>query len=287
MIIDRKQLTAMVEKVPAFPESVHQVLELTASPDCPPKKIVAVIEHDPVLTMSLLKTVNSAYFGLSKQIAGVKQAVVYVGLNTVKNVAIMVATTGALPKTNKAGLDTKTLWLHSLRVGVIAKLVAKTKGVSANNLASYFVGGLLHDIGKILYARFLPDQYQQVVKLHQTEQLPLYEAEQRILGLGHCELGAMVAQKWKLPLELIDSIRSHHHIEAQTNSHPLSLAIFFANIAAHALEETEAVSDQAEIALSVPQVVLNYLGCSADKMLVSLNNLDEEVEKAKTFIQGI
>ena len=88
----------MVESMPAFPESVHQVMALTSDINCSPKDLVKVIESDPVMTMKLLKLVNSAYFALSRNIASIQHALVYLGLNTVKNLAISIATVDALPR---------------------------------------------------------------------------------------------------------------------------------------------------------------------------------------------
>ncbi len=151
MPINEDQILEMVEKMPAFPQSVHRILALTSNVDCSPKELVAVIEHDPILTLKVLKLVNSAYFGLSKEIDSVNRAVVFVGINTIKNLAITVATTGSLPKTNRAGINMKDFWGHSLSVGVIAKLLASDRETAGSVLSSFFVAGLLHDLGKILF----------------------------------------------------------------------------------------------------------------------------------------
>ena len=102
--LNREQVVEMVDKMPAFPESVQQVLELTGDINCSPRELVRVVEHDPVLTGRILKVVNSAYFAL-KGINSVKEALAFIGLNTLRSVALTVAAIGVLPKRNKAGLD--------------------------------------------------------------------------------------------------------------------------------------------------------------------------------------
>jgi len=92
------RLLAMVESMPAFPESVHQIMSMTADINCSPKDLVKVIERDPIMTMKILKLVNSAFFSLSRNVASVQHALVYLGLNTVKNLAISIATVDALPR---------------------------------------------------------------------------------------------------------------------------------------------------------------------------------------------
>lgn len=292
MPINHDQLIDMVDKIPTFQESVHRILALTTSPDCSAKDLVQVIEHDPILTIRVLKLVNSAYFGLSQEVTSVNHSVVYVGINTIKNVAISVATTGALPKTNKAGLNMNVFWQHSLTVGVIAKLLAENKGVGKNEQANYFVGGLLHDIGKVLFAHFIPVEYQQVLHKSETENIPLYQAEKELLGFDHSEIGAMVAEKWQLPSDLISSIRNHHGSEEQEHS-PLSLAIYAANQAAHYLALIKQAADNDDenalimatnIDKSLPQSVQTWLGWPLSDVSNWLSNLDEEVDKALAFI---
>ncbi|UZE97526.1 HDOD domain-containing protein [Alkalimarinus alittae] len=294
MSINHDQLIDMVDKIPTFQESVHRILALTTSPDCSAKDLVQVIEHDPILTIKVLKLVNSAYFGLSQEVTSVNHSVVYVGINTIKNVAISVATTGALPKTNKAGLNMNHFWSHSLAVGVIAKLLAENKGVKKNEQANYFVGGLLHDIGKVLFAHFIPTDYQHVLQKAEADGIPLHQAEKELLGFDHSEIGAMVAEKWQLPSELISSIRNHHLTEEKDQS-SLSLAIYAANQAAHYLAlMTQALLDEndtektllkaAIIDNDLPQSVKDWLGWPLAEVSKWLSNLDEEIDKALAFI---
>lgn len=292
MPINRDQLIDMVDKIPTFQESVHRILALTTSPDCSAKDLVQVIEHDPILTIKVLKLVNSAYFGLSQEVTSVNHSVVYVGINTIKNVAISVATTGALPKTNKAGLNMNRFWEHSLAVGVIAKLLADNKGVGKNEQANYFVGGLLHDIGKVLFAHFIPTEYQDVLHKSEIEKIPLHQAEKELLGFDHSEIGAMVAEKWQLPVELISSIKSHHTTDVQEQT-PLSVAIYAANQAAHYLALIKQATDDdnqdtlalaANIDNNLPEAVKAWLGWPLSEVSKWLSNLDEEVDKALAFI---
>ncbi len=93
----RKDLLEIVEKMPVFPRSVHRVIELTSDINSDPRDLVEVIEHDPILIMKVIKLVNSSYFGLAQKITYVNHAVVYIGINTVKNLALSAATLGVLP----------------------------------------------------------------------------------------------------------------------------------------------------------------------------------------------
>ncbi len=292
MPINHDQLIEMVDKIPTFQESVHRILSLTTSADCSAKDLVQVIEHDPILTIKVLKLVNSAYFGLSQEVTSVNHSVVYVGINTIKNVAISVATTGALPKTNEAGLNMNEFWSHSLAVGVIAKLLSENKGIGKNEQANYFVAGLLHDIGKVLFAHFMPNDYRQVLHASKVKGISLHQAEKQLLGFDHSEIGAMVAKKWQLPTELVNSIKYHHGTESKEQS-PLTLAIYAANQAAHYLELTkQAQLDNSSALLAeannidnnLPAEVKKWLGWPLSDVSKWLSNLDDEIDKALAFV---
>ncbi len=278
MPIDQKKLTRTVETLPAFPESAQKIISLTAKVDCSPKQLVKVIEHDPVLTMRVLKLVNSAYFGLSREVTSVNHAVIYVGINTIKNLAISASMTGTLPHRNKAGLDTRNLWHHSLRVGVLARQLAEERGVAASLLVNHFVGGLLHDIGKLLIAHTFPDDYRALLTAMETAQTDPQTLETTMLGITHAEVGARVAEHWKLPLELQHCIRYHHCDEAEVlREHPITLAVSAANRLAHLSEDTR-------IAIYLPEVVRDWLGTEPEQLLTQLDDPESEFQKAVSFV---
>ncbi|MFK5892431.1 MAG: HDOD domain-containing protein, partial [Pseudomonadota bacterium] len=147
-----EKLEKMVDKMPAFPSSVNQILQLTSDINSSPKELIQVIEHDPVLTLKILKLVNSAYFGLSREVTSIKKSVVYIGLNSIKNISISIAAIGVLPSKNLSGYSMSDFLLHSLNTAAVAKLIGKSKGVAETDLGDYFVTSLLHDIGQLALA---------------------------------------------------------------------------------------------------------------------------------------
>lgn len=278
MAIEHQQLIEMVDKIPAFPESVHQVLALTASADCSPKALVAVIERDPILTLKVLKLVNSAFFGLSKEIDTVNRAVIYVGINTIKNLAISVATAGSLPTTNKAGLNMNDFWKHSLSVGVIAKLLAANRDIKGADLSSFFVAGLLHDIGKILFAYYFPVEYKEALTKSREEGTPIYVAEKELLSIDHCQVGAILAKEWCLPDELFSGMQKHHQKVFSDDDDSISKAIFAADQISHFIQIPQYKVQE------LPEKVEEWLGSPIEKAAESIPNLMEEMSKAATFV---
>ena len=122
-----RKLAAAVEKMPAFPKSVQRILELTRDINCKPKELVGVIEKDPVMTIKLLRILNSAYYSFPNPITSVHQSVVYLGLNTIKHMALSFATVGVLPPDNDAGFDINSYLMHSLTTATIARMLPEIR----------------------------------------------------------------------------------------------------------------------------------------------------------------
>ncbi len=277
-----QQLVQMVDKMPAFPGSVNKVLQMTSAIDCAPKDLVQVIEHDPVMMAKILKLVNSAYFGLSREITSIKHGVVFVGLNTIKNLAISIATMGMLPKTGPAGLDMNEFLLHSLGTASIAKLLGKRLGVTPDKATDYFVGGLLHDIGKVVFAQFMPQEMERALKRVESEGVSLSIAETIEIGADHAQLGGMLAEKWQLPHALVTCIKEHHSPELNNDSNKVLDCVIAANII---VKQVEFGSAGNLIEDRLPDRVSARFGMELYELQNSIRDLDEELEKANAFIR--
>ncbi|MDD5612426.1 MAG: HDOD domain-containing protein, partial [Gallionella sp.] len=168
-----QRLASAVEKMPAFPKSVQRILELTGDINCDPRELIQVIEKDPVMTMKLLRILNSAYFSFSKQITSVNQSVVYLGLNTVKNLALSFAAMGTLPRQNAAGFDVERYLLHSLTTANLARTLCQRYGKDDTDPGDCYIAGLLHDFGKVVFAQFLAEEFRRALALSAEQSMPL------------------------------------------------------------------------------------------------------------------
>jgi HD-like signal output (HDOD) protein len=192
-----KKLTSAVDGMPAFPKSVQRVLELTRDVNSMPKDLVEVIDKDPVLTVKILKVVNSAYYSLPKQITSVGHSVVYLGFNTIKNLALSIAAIGMLPKTNEAGFDGQQYLLHSLATAAIAKQVALKAGDA--DPMDCFIAGLLHDFGKVVLAQFMPGEFRRALEVSQQQGTSLHLALRETLPA--CLVPTRSARNWASALQ--------------------------------------------------------------------------------------
>lgn len=280
MSIIRQDILDKVESMPAFPGSVHRVMELTSDIDCNPAEIVKVIEHDPVLILKILKLVNSAYFGLAQPITSVNHAIVYIGLNTVKNLAVSMAAIGALPRKNAAGFDMDAFLLHSLSTATIAKLFARKMKIPANALFDYFLSGLLHDFGKIVFASFMPEDFKKALNLAKENVMPLYDAETEIFGIDHAQVSSLLGEKWKLPSVIVEPLIGHH-------SHTGNLSLLTNIVSASDMisKELKIGNSGENIVGRLPDEVSALFGTDMDAIVRTLGDIKAEVEKSMSFIK--
>lgn len=275
------RLAHMVERMPAFPKSVHRILELTSDINCAAKEIVGVIDHDPVMTMKILKLVNSAYFGLSRKVTSINHSVVLLGINTIKNLAVSIATLGVLPHQTRSGLHMNRFLLHSLGTAIISKLLSRKRGVSEIDSNEYFVAGLLHDFGKVVFAQFQPLEYRQALELSVSRHQSLHLSEQATLGTDHCKIGAMLAEKWQLSQELAIAMRDHHHPQ------PADLLILDCVVAANLIAKlTKSGYGGNPVVDPLPEAVAQRFGMETRELTASLGDISQEMEKARVFLHA-
>jgi HD-like signal output (HDOD) protein len=282
MSADNRKLFEMVERMPTFSQSVVRILQLTSTGDAAPKELVRLVEHDPILTMKVLKLVNSAYFGLGRQVTSIKQGVVYIGVNTIKHLAISIAAIGALPRDNTASFDMDAFWTHSLVTGATARMIAQRQGVPRNDAMAYFIAGLLHDIGQVVLAQGLPAEYREVLQVARDTGTCILDRERERLGTDHAEIGSLLGAHWKLPAELVEAIARHHDAAGAGSLQPLGMALFAANQVAKLMDHPDRAISRVE---PLPAAVQQWLGLSLEGLVEALDGLPAELEAARAFVQ--
>ncbi|MEI8156506.1 MAG: HDOD domain-containing protein [Burkholderiales bacterium] len=271
-----KTLTAAVDGMPAFPKSVQRVLELTRDVNSTPKDLVEVIDKDPVLTVKILKVVNSAYYSLPKQITSVGHAVVYLGFNTIKNLALSIAAIGMLPKTNQAGFDAQQYLLHSLATAAIAKQLALK--VDDADPMDCFIAGLLHDFGKVVLAQYMPIEFRDALAVSQQQGTSLHLALRDTLGVDHAVVGAMLVEKWRFAPHLVETIRYQYGPELADSD--MIACVFGANQISKSLNFGFAGNLLVE---EFPPAICKRLGGTREEVIAALGDLNPLFEEAKIF----
>jgi len=262
--------------MPAFPKSVQKILVLTQDINCTPKDLVQVVDKDPVITVKILKVVNSAYYSLPKQVTSINHAVVFLGFNTIKNLALAIAAIGMLPKTNAAGFDIQQYLLHSLATAGIAKKLASN--LDNVDPMDAFIAGLLHDFGKVVLAQFMPEEFRAALDISQREGSSLHLTLQQSIGVGHAVVGAMLAEKWRFAPHLIEAIR--HQQSRELKDTGLIASVFAANQISKKLQYGFGGNAMVE---ELPASVAQRLGGNLDHVIAGLGDIDALFEEAQVF----
>ena len=270
------KLTAAVDGMPAFPKSVQKILELTRDVNCSPKDLVQVIDKDPVVTVKVLRVVNSAYYSLPKQITSINHAVVYLGFNTIKNLALSIAAIGMLPAKNAAGFNGSQYLLHSLSTAGIAKQIA-LKMDDADPM-DCFIAGLLHDFGKVVLAQFMPQEFKKALEISQLNGASLHLALHEIIGSDHAVVGAMLVEKWRFPADLVETVR--YQYSPGLNDTPMMACVFAANQISKKLNFGFGGNPWIE---EFTPTITKRLGGTLDEVILSLGDLAPIFEEAKIF----
>jgi putative nucleotidyltransferase with HDIG domain len=243
-VIDYKRKIYATRDLPTLPIIAQKILLLADDDECGADKLAKIITSDQSLSVKVLSLANSAYYGHRAQISTVKQALIVIGVDMLKQIALSVLVFKALDRGQKGRTD---FWRHSLLAAHASSLIAKRTGGIPDDVC--FMAGLLHDVGKLILVSNLPEVYDDVLALVKQDGCSLQEAEIRILETDHAEVGAWMAERWQLPTELSDAIRLHHDDNSNGVPHSrIVTCVRAANVLAQGSKEA-AVPEDAVISL--------------------------------------
>ena len=200
------------EVLPALPHSAISLLQLSQRGDASPPDFAKPIEADPGLMGQVLKFVNSSYFGFSREIMRIPQALTLVGTRAITNFALWNAVFSVIPNPKFGPFDLKSLWQDSLRRAVLARGLGKT--LHLEEAEDLFAGALLQDMAIPLLLKELPQEYERLVERRVEEGRRLSGLEQEMFGWDHADAAAMLANQWNLPEEFISLIGQHTQLDA-------------------------------------------------------------------------
>lgn len=203
------RLEQMLEntRLPSLPAVAMQIIQLVQNETATIQDIASVIQADPALTGKILKTVNSSFYGLSKPCGTISQALIILGLNAVKTLALGFSLVSRLKSPMGSGFDPYTFWRRSLHTAVAAKVLAQQ--IEMNEYEEAFLGGLLQDMGMFILHAHDGEAYNKLLNDVGSNHRKLRLAEQEHLEFDHTEVGAELATRWRLPSLLIAPIRFH------------------------------------------------------------------------------
>jgi HD-like signal output (HDOD) protein len=210
---DEQRILSAIKQGPALPTIpavAVEVLRMSHDPRVSIEKMAETIERDPALAAKTLRFANSSYYGASKPIIGLPQALVRIGTRGAKMLALSFSLLNACDKITAADLDYDAFWHRSLTTSVAARRIAVRSMRRHADLA--FVGGLLADSGCVILAREFPREYRLIERAVEAGRTDRAVAERRVLGTDHMSVGRLLLDSWHMPSELCDAVGAHHDL---------------------------------------------------------------------------
>jgi putative nucleotidyltransferase with HDIG domain len=277
-----KKVKDSIEKMPTLSPLTHKIVQVANDRRSSAQDLTDVIQLDPVLTAKVIKMVNSAYFGLPQKVKSLKQTIVMLGINTVKNVALSSSFANNVRIKEKTKLSGDDFWQHSLGVATASKLIAKELGIDAKFLEEYFIAGLIHDIGKVLINNFFSDEMNQILEISSQKQISITDVERQVLKLTHEEIGIAIGKKWNFEGALLFAVGKHHNPAVTGSSAIFSMIVSLADTFVKILDIGFSGNYKVD---PVSEEVWNALQLNEEKVFKALQPIGEEIEKAKLFLK--
>lgn len=203
-------LVSQLSTIPSMPRIYEELTSEIESPLRSLKELGAIVAQDPAMTAKILHIVNSAFFGLPRQISDPSQAVCLLGLDVLKSLAMSVHVFAQLSPGSLRELGFETLWDHSAEMGTIAKAIAGAEGCGRDVCDQALTGGLLQDVGKLILAVNQTERYREALRLVTERGISHCAAEQEVFGATHAEVGAYLLGLWGLPEATVEAVAFHH-----------------------------------------------------------------------------
>lgn len=271
-----------IDNLPTLPTVYAEVERLCQNPDVDAEDLSRVIEADPSITLKLLRLANSAFFGFTRKISSVKDAISLLGNQTVKNAVLSISIFDATQDQKAtAGLDRKKFWQHSAGVGSIARFLARKLRIEREEC---FTAGILHDVGKVILDGLFSDYYAPALRAVAEQNIPIFQAEQEELGLTHTGVGQELAMSWQIPERLIEGITYHHWPGGADLDPELASLVHVADVLCRNVGVGSGGDDLVPVA---DDFAFRKLGIDADRILEWEEEMLKEVVKDGTFLRAM
>ncbi len=227
-----EELLQKIETFPCLPHAVIDIIRSTNDDNMEVNDLVKIIDSDLGMLTSVLKLANSARYNSFGKVASTQRAIMLLGSNTIRHLALLGGTSAHLKKTCGKGLDFNKFMSHSIGVACCAKHLAKRCN---ENQDVAFISGLLHDIGQLFLAGYMPVEMVEINNYQKEHNCHASIAETEILGVNHAWIGSQMTKAWLFPAAISDGIEHHH---AAQYMHPTKIAdiIHVAEVLSHALD---------------------------------------------------
>ncbi len=281
----REKAIHTLGELPPFSPILNKLLASLAQDDVSFVKLGDLIEKDPVVAGNLLHLVNSALYARRGSINSVRHALSLLGINKLRNVVLGMSITRMWNQVKTpASWSMARFNMHSAASGILSDLLAQR--LTVHYAEGAFVAGLLHDVGRLLIALGLPEEYGRILQMHEGEGKPLLECEMLVLGFTHPGLSAEALGFWNLPLPIRTAVRNHHSPELDTSGlRPDEVTLSRVLDAANQYVNSMGVSIMKTCTETADATLVESLGLSAERLEVVLVDFKTEFDAMSSYFR--
>jgi len=276
------EILASIHQIPPFPQVAIKAMDIISNTQYVVSDLVEVIRLDQSITANILKLCNSAYFGLPRKVSSLKEAVVYLGTIQLRQVLLASGAKDIYDRPDKGySYFIGELWQHAIACALMSQVLARHLRLSLDE-NSIFTAALLHDVGKVVLSTYVSQEFAEIETMVKKEHLSFHDAERRVLGFDHAEIGGRLAELWKFPDSIVAAIRFHHEPEKSPKTFRL-------------LSELIALSDGLVLMVGygtsadglsyhIPHLLVDKLKLKKNDIEVLMIKFQEEMDKAQEMI---
>lgn len=286
MSIEKRDIDIVVKNIkslPTPPVVLTKIMELVNDPEATITDIEMAINLDPNIVAKVLRISNSAYYRRANDVTSLKQAIVVLGINEIKNITLGVSVYGKFSsKDDFVDFDLDSFWFHSVAVGIMSKIISDD--FKNYNSSAAFTAGLLHDIGILIMSKHLGKDYNNLILSTKDTENSLQEVELEKLNCNHEDIGQWLAENWNFPEELKIGIAKHHSEDVEDKFIPLIANINLAQFLITKYKKNEMFFE--ESSLKYKKYWIDK-GLTTDGLKDYLDKLKEEEANIKSFLTGL
>lgn len=265
--------------LPTIPVVATKVMQLVGNETTTSEELAKIVASDPAITARVLKISNSSFYGCQRQIQTLSHAIMILGFSTLKSLVVAASVKQVY---KPYGLTEQMLWEHSFGAGLAARIIAGVTRLA--NEEEAFLGGLFHDIGKIIMNTMDSQQFQTIMEKCYNDRISFLEAERQIYPYSHADVGALVIKKWNFPTILMQAVQKHHTFDFAADEDPyqmrLTSIVGLANLFCHRVGAGMREPEEFPLHETPPAIILNI---DEEEMNFLLETFMESFNRDKVF----
>jgi len=278
------EILGRAPEILTLPSIINEIMDVVSRKNSSASDLTNIIESDPALTTRILTVANSAYYGFVKKISNISHAVVVLGFKEIQNIALSMS---VLQMFDRRGSEfSEQLWKHSFSVGVGTRMIAQCLNLKIDG--KYFVGGLLHDVGKIFISQYMTDSFNRLLAAVEEDGncYGYHFLEERIFGITHSEIGKILLSSWMFPPDVVNSV-AHHHAPMTSEMDPIfSICVHLADILCTAKGITP-LKDRHFLTINhdiLPMIRERRPHFATEDIISLMTQLDIEIDRQSNFM---